>query len=766
MKRLIICEKQLAAKRIASILSNGSYRTRFVNRVQIHAFQVSSVENFVVGLRGHITTLDYPAPYNDWSKIDPQDLVWIPPIKVTTAMNIINTLEGIAKDMDEVIIATDYDREGELIGTEALEFVTKIRPNISVKRARFSALTKDDVEGAFSSMVEVDYALAKSAECRQHIDLVWGATLTRFISLATNQLGKDFLSVGRVQTPTLAIIVDREREIDNFVPKPFWDLTAVLQKDIEFTATHTDSPFWIRNEAVERFDMAKKASSGKVLEVEKKTVNDRGPIPFNTTIFIAEANRLGISAFRAMRIAEDLYTAGYISYPRTDNCAYPPTLNLYAILQRLAKSDLGSLAKKLLASKYRPRNGRATKDHPPIHPVEAATKKDLRADYWKIYELIVKRFYATLAPDAVVEETRVDIEINDQLFISKGYETLVEGWRKFYPYYKRSDVILPALSAGDVAEVLKVDLAEDKTKPPLRFSQGSLIQVMEKQGLGTKSTRHDIIRKLLDRKYVHGRILRPTHIGIAVTKALEENAATITESNMTAVLEEEMSVIVEGKKGMEEVVKESQTMLDSVMKELKIKGEDIGVAITDALRKHNYIGKCIECEGDLMIRSSRAGKRFVACSNYPKCEITRPLPQSGMLTATEEMCECGSPKIKRRSGGWTETMCIDNKCSITKEKNTLGKCNECGGDLTIKYARSGKRFLGCSNFPKCRSTHSLPQKGFLFPITSTCEICASPLVKVVRSGRAWNHCINKNKHKKTEKPKKSKKRKKPKSTSS
>jgi DNA topoisomerase-1 len=756
MKRLIICEKRIAARRIAFILSKGNYKSQYLNRTQSFVFDDSHGETVVIGLRGHVTTLDYPPPYNDWAKVDLHELVWVPPVKKAVATGIINALEIVVKDSDEVVVATDYDREGELIGAEALNLVLRARSNIRVRRAKFSALTKPDVENAFANLVEMDFDLARAAECRQFIDLAWGAVLTRFLSLTSNQLGRDFLSAGRVQTPTLAIVVDREREIESFEPKKFWNVIATLEKDRRFNATHAESPFWEEEQALKIYEKVNKASSSKVLEVEKKDTKDRGPTPFNTTIFLAEASRLGLSAARAMKIAENLYTSGYISYPRTDNRAYPRTLNLHNLLKKLADSDFGALAREILESEFRPRNGRATKDHPPIHPVEAAKKKDMKADEWMVYELVVRRFLASLAPDADAEETKVTIDIKGEMFISKGYRTISEGWRKFYPYYNRRDIILPSLSADDIVDVREIKMDEDQTKPPLRFSQGSLIQQMEKLGLGTKSTRHEILRKLSDRKYVYGKYLRPTHIGLAVILALEEHAKLITEPKMTAVLEEDMNAIAEGSKNLDEVVEESRTMLRTVMTDLKKKEDDIGASISEALRKHHYIGKCKDCGGDLLVRKSSRGKRYVACSEYPECNTTHPLPQSGFLIPTEEVCECGGPKIKRRSGKWTEILCINTDCTVSERGKVLGECKACGGKLTIRYSRHGKRFVGCTSYPKCRSTFSLPQSGYVNITDEVCDVCSYPIIKIVNKGRAWSVCINKRNH--DEKKKKVKKK--------
>jgi len=200
--------------------------------------------------------------------------------------------------------------------------------------------------------VDVDYPLAASAESRQSVDLAWGAVLTRFISIASKQLGRDFLSVGRVQSPTLALIVDREREIENFVPQDFWTVHAKFRKDvagapIEFETNHEHGPFWARREAETTMTEAEAAARGLVREYIQNEREERPPPPFNTTMFVAEANRIGFGAAQAMRIAEDLYQSGFISYPRTDNTVYPSTINLRSVLEKLSESPFAAEAREL-----------------------------------------------------------------------------------------------------------------------------------------------------------------------------------------------------------------------------------------------------------------------------------------------------------------------------------------------------------------------------------------------------------------------------------
>jgi DNA topoisomerase-1 len=746
VRKLVISEKGSSARRISTILSNGKSKRESIGRVPVHNFKRNGEEYSVVGLRGHIVGLDYPDEYNSWTKVNPKDLVRTKPEKKVIMKSITSALEHLAKGKDEIIIATDYDREGELIGVEAIDIVKRIAPDAKFSRAHFSALTKADIERAFEELTEIDYALAQSAETRQIIDLAWGASLTRFISLASSRVGRDFLSVGRVQSPTLALIVDREREIDGFVPKPFWEILATFEKEIEFTGRHSQGRFWNEVDAETIFKKVNGAKTGKVNLYEAKEEKERPPVPFNTTIFLAEANRIGFSASRAMSIAEDLYTSGWISYPRTDNTVYPPTLNLRGILDRLLDSFFRKEAKELLErKKIVPTRGKSfATDHPPIHPVRGAKKNKVRGDSWKIYELICRRFLATVAPPSVVKTSNAEIDVKKEAFLCKGREILDMGWRKYYPYYPSKETDLPELSEGEEIAILSVDMKEDKTKPPSRYSQGSLIQEMEKLGLGTKSTRHEIIKKLYDRKYIEGRYLTPTVSARAVVDALEDHDVGIARPEMTSLLEKDMIEIANGRKSGEQVVEESQDILEEVMENLQSNRKEIGEEIKSALKMQNYIGVCKSCGGNLNVLRSRRGQRFVGCSNYPKCTVIHPLPQAGKVIPTKSVCEeCGSPLIEITERGHIETICVDAECPTTRERNVLGTCGKCGGDLSIRHSKRGKRFIGCSSYPKCNNSYPLPQKGLILPTKETCDTCGSPLVLVLlRNRRKWSLCVN------------------------
>ncbi len=747
MRKLIVTEKNNTAARIATILSNGQMKRTYPHRVPVFTFSKDGDDHTVVGLRGHIVNVDYPPELNEWEKVELKRLVWAEPVKVVTAPNVEQALREVARGHDEVVIATDFDREGELIGVEALNIIKEVVPDIRVRRARYSSLTKWEIEDSFRNLVEVDHPLAQAAESRQIVDLAWGAVLTRFVSMAAKQVGKDFLSVGRVQTPALAVIVDREREIEEFVPKPYWTVHGTFDKaGTTFTAGHEKGQFWEKEDAEKVLAAAKKAKGGLVAEYLRNERTERGPPPFNTTMFVAEANRLGLGAAYAMRIAEDLYTSGYISYPRTDNTVYPSTLSLKGVLEKLRDSVFKEEAEEILRQEtIRPTRGRTeATDHPPIYPAQPAPKTKLRPDHWKVYELVVRRFFATVAPPALGIANEAKLTVNGETFLASGYRLVDPGWRKYYPYWDTRESNLPELVAGETVPLLTVEMREDRTKPPSRYTQGALIQEMERLNLGTKSTRHDIIQKLYDRKYVDGRVMKPTLPGRALVSALQDHARKITEPEMTAHLEQDMDEIARGVRTPTEVIRESQSLLDDALAVLLENQEGISAEITSALQVQNFVGQCPECGGNLFIRMTRRGSRFVGCSNYPTCKVFHPLPP-GLIEATQEKCaECGSPTIKRIGGGKAETFCIDAECISLREKNIVGRCGKCEqGEMIIRHSGRGKRFLGCTRYPECDNTQPLPQRGLILTTEDRCDSCGNPIIKVIMRARPpWVLCVN------------------------
>ncbi|MFO7991249.1 MAG: DNA topoisomerase I [Thermoplasmata archaeon] len=745
MNILVICEKNSAASRISYLLSDGDLKKKYYYRIPHFQFPKDEDNYYVIGLRGHIVEYDYPEKYNNWSKVDEEDLIQVEPEKSITESRIVALLTKLGGEVDRAIVATDYDREGELIGLEAVRLLLVENPNVEVKRAKFSSLSKSEVSRAFENLTDVDENLAESAETRQIVDLAWGAVLTRFLSKTAGQYGRDFISAGRVQSPTLALIVDREMEIEDFEPEAYWQVTAELEKDITFKANYEEERIWDEERAENIFELVEDAKSAKTLTFNEET-EDKWPWPpFNTTQFLSEATKLGISPAQAMKTAENLYTRGWISYPRTENTVYPSSLNLRYHLEKLKDSELSEEIEEILQQKkIRPSRGKKqTTDHPPIYPIKAATKKDLKGRDWKVYELILRRFMATVSPPGKGRKRDAEFDIQGEKFISKGYEIIEQGWMKYYPYYKPRETFMPPLEVDELVDVVGVDFTEDETKPPNRYSQGALIREMEKKGLGTKSTRHEIIQKLYDRGFISGKTPRPTLSGKSVIKTLEDHADNVAKPEMTKTLEEDMEKIAEGEIEKDKVTDESREMLEDVLRSLKKEKDDISKELRQSLRAQKSIGKCPECGGDLVVRKSKKG-RFVGCSNYPECENTYQIPRTGKVVPAHGKCpECGAPKVKVYHKGDTEELCVDLNCKYSRDKRYRGDCPECDGEMREIRSYRAKRFLGCSNYPKCKNTYPLPQSGMIVYEGEVCPECGAPLQKLIKKGkRPWEFCPN------------------------
>ena len=678
--KLIVTEKDTAAKKIAAILGGSGVEKDSFYKIPIYRFKNSldgDGDYACIGLKGHILQLEYPEEYSDWRKVEPRELIDAELIKAPSAKSVVKALKKMAKEADHIIIATDFDREGELIGLEALKQAVEANPELEkdVLRARYSALTKDEVTRAFSELSGLSFPLAYAGEARQDIDLIWGATLTRFMSLATSRLGNQFLSVGRVQSPTLALVVERELERRAFKPEPYWQVFADLDSsEGTFNARHKTSRFKVLEEADTALANAKAADSGRVTGVKSTRKKIKPPPPFNTTAYTKAATAMGLSAARAIRLAEDLYLGGYISYPRTDNTVYPPSLDLNEILTELTNSsELGPAARELLAKdQLTPTRGKKqTTDHPPIYPVGVPGPGDLKDDaHWKIWFLVARRFLATLGDEAVSESNRLDLSIGDEPFVVSGSRIVKEGWLAWYPYSRSKDDEVPRLEEGAGVDVVKVYREDKETQPPGRYGQGRLIELMEQNGLGTKATRHSIIQNLYDRGYTRNTPIEPTETGIAMVRALNDYASLIAKPEMTAELEKEMSSIADGDLTKQQVVDRSRELLHSAYESLEDNKEALAEVIVKGIQEDKVMGPCPKCGQSLrVIRSKKTKKRFVGCEGYPDCSTTYPLPQRGTVMSMGKQCpECETPMVKvivPRRRPWK--LCLDPDCPTKEE---------------------------------------------------------------------------------------------------
>ncbi|MDX6636595.1 MAG: topoisomerase, partial [Solirubrobacterales bacterium] len=666
--RLIVTEKNNSAKKIADILSGGSAKADAAYKVPFYTWANADGEHLAIGLKGHVMGPAFPEGYSNWQETDLHELIDAQIIKEPTDKNVVKAVRKVAKEASEIVIATDFDREGELIGLEALEQIVDANPKVTaelesrppVKRARYSALTKEEIERAFGEIDELSYDLAYAGAARQDIDLIWGATLTRAVSLATRRFGSNFLSVGRVQSPTLALVVERELERRAHVAKPYWEVFARFEHpDGAFEAHHATDKFWEKAEADAA--LAGTKSPGVVKAVTAKRNSRKPPTPLNTTAFTTDASsRLGITPAAAMRVAEDLYMDGFISYPRTDNTVYPRSLNTRELVQSLVRiSDFEAAAPLLEGDLTATRGRKETTDHPPIYPTQAVYPGALEGPKRRVYELVVRRFLATFSPPMITESTRADIEAGSESYFVRGSVVVDPGFARIYTYARSADEEIPKLTEG---QELDLDgdpwLVDKETQPPSRISQGKLIELMEERGLGTKATRADIIQKLYDRGYVFSNPPEPSETGIAMYKAFHKYVPRMATPEMTAELESDMDLIAAGETTKEEVLRISREMLHSTTTELNDQREDLAKQIWAGMDEDKFLGPCRVCEeagrkredgspNRLRIIELKGGKRMYGCEGWNRddpeaadsCRVSGPLPGRGYeLWRLEERC--------------------------------------------------------------------------------------------------------------------------------
>jgi DNA topoisomerase-1 len=718
--RLIVTEKNSSAKKIAEVLGapSGGPKADKTFKVPFYTWtNADGRDEMAIGLKGHVLGPAFPEGYSNWQKTDLHDLIDADLIKEATDKNVVKAIKKMAKEADELVIATDFDREGELIGLEALEEMLDANPalgtredtargDLKILRARYSATTKEELLRAFDNLDYLSYPLANAGAARQDIDLLWGATLTRAVSLSTRRFGSNFLSVGRVQSPTLGLIVEREMERRAHVAVPFWELFAKFEHpDGVFETHHTVDKFWEEAEATKA--LAGTTSPGIVKAVTARKNTRKPPTPLNTTAFTTDASsRLGITPASAMRIAEDLYMDGFISYPRTDNTVYPNSLPVRELIRSLTNIKEFSAASGLVGqSTLTPTRGKKEDAaHPPIYPTQAIQPGALEGPKKRVYELVVRRFLATFSPPLITESTRADIEAGSETYFVRGSVVVDPGFAGIYTYARSADEEIPALREGQELALAAVSefrvedepdanpwIVGKETQPPSRISQGKLIELMEERGLGTKATRADIIQKLFDRGYVYGNPPIPTETGIALFEAFKKYVPRMASPEMTADIEAEMDRIAQGQMTKSKVVSDSRELLHKTWTEMDAKKEDLAKVVWKGMDEDRVLGPCKVCEEAgrtkedgspnllRIIRAKKSGKRFVGCSGWkaeaepddPKsCDQTFPLPQRGDVFRLEERCSiCDrTPRLKVqpfRGRPWN--LCLNDDCESMQE---------------------------------------------------------------------------------------------------
>ena len=579
----------------------------------------------------------------------------------------LNAITEIAKEADGFVNACDFDVEGSLIGYMILKYACS-GADATARRMKFSTLTPEELRHAYDHLLpQLDFPLVNAGLCRHEVDWLYGINLSRALTESARKSSGRYttLSTGRVQGPTLRFVVERQQEIETFVPVPHWEIDATV--DINGEILH---PAFEVEKLDVKLDAERVASlsdgkEGSVEAVESKRTRVAAPSPFDLSSLQTEAYRhFGMAPRRSLSVAERLYLDALISYPRTSSQKLPASINYRRVLQALAKNpDYERYATMLLDLRsLHPNEGKKDDPaHPAVYPTVALPERSLEREESKIYDLIVKRFIATFGPAATRESVKATINVNDLTFYVRGSRIVSAGWIDFYkPYVRFEELELPSIARGTRVKFLLVKAVERFSQPPPRCNPSSLLREMEAKEIGTKATRAEIIETLFRRGYVKGDRIEATPLGIQIVDVLEKYCPRVLDVGLTRELEELMSSIELGKEDKQRVVSEAISHLKPIMEELKAHEQDVGnhltLTITQTLTTELTLSvACPKCgRGLKVVRSRKSGKRFIGCIGKWEgaCSFTLPLPQLGKLTLLDERCsKCGFQLVKVEARG-------------------------------------------------------------------------------------------------------------------
>ena len=679
---MIITEKPSQAKTIATALADDKVITKLNKKIRFYEIEHRGKSIVIVCAVGHLYNLtEREKPKKDYINFD---LEWRPSHEISKSSEFtkpyLETIKSQSKNCDDFYLGCDWDVEGELLGANIIKFVIEKKDS---KRMEFSTMTKDEIISSFeNAKPHLNLKLIESGEARHFADFYWGISSSRALTKSLQNAGMfKLLSSGRVQSPILAILADREKEILNFKSKPYWEIIARLQIDNdELKIFHENGKIFDHEKADSIYKNCLNKEA-KVIKVARKEylVN---PYPaFNITSLQTEAYKnFGYSPKMTLDIAQSLYIKAHISYPRTSSEKLDSRVNYKEILNSLAKiNNFKILSQKILSKlSLKPIQGNKTDPaHIAIYPTkEIPDFESLSKDGKSIYSLIVKRFLATFSDPAKRESMDILFDINKEKFKVNGKRTINSGWMSFYePYVRFEEISLPNLKENQEFSVNELIKHEDKTRPPNRFTQGSIISEMEKKNLGTRSTRSQILQTLYDRNYIKDKSIEVTDIGKAVAETLEKYSPDLVSEKLTRHFENELEQIIDKKKTKDDILEEAKEILTKILEKIKKNEKEIGKFLLEALKetrsKESLLGTCPECNGDLKILFSRkTKKKFVACSNYPNCKNTYSLPQ-GAIIPTEKVCEyCKTPIIKVvRKAKRPFEMCLTYNCKSKESWN-------------------------------------------------------------------------------------------------
>src|SRR3989344_2023998 len=682
---LIITEKPQAALKIASAL--GRARKLNEHGAPYYELERGGKKIVVACAVGHLFSLE--SKEKGWPIFN---ISWVPSFKKSAWTKKYYSLLGkLVKGAGEFILATDYDIEGEVIGWNIIRFIAKQKDAF---RMKYSTLTSAELQKSYENLMPtIDWGQAIAGETRHFLDWMYGINLSRALMEAIKKAGSfRIMSVGRVQGPALKLIVDKELEILRFKAEPYFQVFIKLlghevelkyEKDIfdvrdargisEHPEVPNSTQGLLDKKLLKEFENINGKKGQAVTENSKRNVIP--PMPFDLTSLQREAYRLfGINPAKTLQLAQGLYLAGVISYPRTSSQKIPDAIEPKKILKRLAEN----FKEVSLAKRDKPVEGnKSDPAHPSIYPTGEIM--DLQGEEAKIYNLVVKRFISCFCEDAEVANKKVVFTTEEKRFLAFGLEILKKGWMEVYPMAMKEQE-LETIEGEKIVEKNRIE--EKQTMPPRRFTPASIITELERKNLGTKSTRANIIETLYNRNYIQGQSIEATPLGISLIKSLVKYSPIIIDEELTRHFEKEMDSIQRAKKNLFELEKntldEAKKSIKEIAEDFKKKEDKIGKELMEA-NKENYqqereantLTLCPNCKkGNLRIIYNKKSQRyFIGCSSYPECKTTFSLPPFGLMKNAEKNCEtCGFSKVLAiRKGKRPWEFCFNPNCKSNEE---------------------------------------------------------------------------------------------------
>lgn len=625
--------------------------------------------------------------------------------------SIVNELKKQAEKADAIYLATDPDREGEAIAWH-LATILNLDKDALVRTA-FNEISKKAVQESIQHPKPINYDLVNAQQGRRVLDRIMGYKLSPLLSKKIH--GK--LSAGRVQSVTLKLIVDREKAIQSFVPVEYWNITAELKKDKDkFKAEliqYKDKKLEIPNQdAVDKILSQIETAEYKVSNVKRQVTYSKPPAPYITSSLQQDAvSKLKMTLNSYTKCAQSLYEGvmiagegktALVTYIRTDSTRV--SLDAQFMAKDYILKNFGEAYAPKKFNEYASKES-AQDAHEAIRPINLKytpeyLKGKIEEQYLKLYTLIFKRFVASQMSFAQYDSLTVDILANDYKFRASGKALIFDGYTRVYKVQEddKNGINIPALNEGEIVIKEKLITEQKFTKPPVRFTEASLIKEMEVQGIGRPATYASTVMTLFNRDYIktEKKYLVPTELGVQVTEYLEEHFKNVMDIKFTADMEKQLDDVELGKAKWQDIV---DNFYKDFSKQLDIASKEIGSTVKSAPEPSDI--KCDKCGAMMVYRDGKFG-RFLACSNFPQCKNTKNINQ------------------------------VQNQVTET------GICPKCGGVVSAKYSKRGKLFFGCDNFPKCDYI------SWDLPLERKCPKCGANLFKKFSAkGKTSIVCNNK-----------------------